>query len=99
MLAKVLLLLVKDRNGSNFSSFSLENFPGGEISKVGQPPCHKSKRSAALWDSGSKNDILFQDRKPGEHSIRETMEALFKLTGVNISNKASDIKAVINRMY
>lgn len=92
--AQVLLLLIKDRNGSNFSSFSVEAFPGGEVGKVGQPPCHKSKRSAQIWDSGSKSHLMFPDRKPGEHSIQEMMAALFRLNGVNISNKASDIKAV-----
>jgi hypothetical protein len=91
---QVLLLLIKDRNGSNFSSFSVENFPGGEVVKIGQPPCHKSKRSAQIWDGGNKTDLLFKDRKPGEHSIQETMEALFRLNGVNVSNKSSDIKAV-----
>jgi len=93
---KVLLLLLKDRNGNNnFSAFSLDAFPHGEISKICTPPCHKSKRSAPLWDSGSKTDLLFKDRKPGERSIRETMESLFRLNGVNISNKSSDIKAVV----
>jgi hypothetical protein len=32
----VLLLLVKDKGGSNFSCFTTEAFPGGEIAKIAQ---------------------------------------------------------------
>ena len=31
---RVMLLLVKDKSGANFSSFSTEVFPGGEVAKV-----------------------------------------------------------------
>lgn len=38
---------------------------------------------------------MIPDNKPGEHSIRMTMEELFRLQGINISMKSSDIKAVV----
>mmetsp|Transcript_62703 Transcript_62703/g.150761 ORF Transcript_62703/g.150761 Transcript_62703/m.150761 type:complete len:698 (-) Transcript_62703:133-2226(-) len=92
---RVMLLLVKDKTGANFSSFSTDIFPDGEVSKIAMPPCHKSKKSAPLWDSGAKKDLLIPDNKPGEHSIRMTMDELFRLTGTNVSMKSVDIKAVV----
>eukprot|EP00293_Proteomonas_sulcata_P013057 CAMPEP_0184293370 /NCGR_PEP_ID=MMETSP1049-20130417/4819_1 /TAXON_ID=77928 /ORGANISM="Proteomonas sulcata, Strain CCMP704" /LENGTH=566 /DNA_ID=CAMNT_0026601333 /DNA_START=39 /DNA_END=1739 /DNA_ORIENTATION=- len=94
---KVLLLLVKDKNGSNFSAYTTDMFPGGDVAKIGMPPCHKSKRSPEFWRglANPKEHLMFKDRKPGEHSIQEMMEALFRLTGVSISMKSSDIKAVV----
>jgi len=32
----VLLLLAKDKNGSNFSHFTTEAFPGGDVAKIAQ---------------------------------------------------------------
>jgi hypothetical protein len=62
---KVLLLLAKDKKGANFSCYSTAAFPDGVITKVAQPPCHKSKFSAKLWDNGAKGDLLVKGRKPG----------------------------------
>jgi hypothetical protein len=92
---KVMLLLAKDKGGSNFSHFTTDVFPGGDIAKIAQPPCHKSKLSAKLWDNGAKGDLLFKDRKPGEHSIRETMDELFRLNARNISQSSKDVKLVV----
>ena len=93
-LKKVMLILIQNEDGSNFSCFDTGVYPSGDISKVGLSPCHKSKRSAAFWDNGSKGDLLRKDAKPGEHSIRDTMDELFRLKGVNISNHSADIKKV-----
>ena len=93
-LKKVMLLLVKNEDGSNFSSFDTSVYPSGDVSKAGISPCHKSKRSAAFWDNGSKCDLLRKDAKPGEHSIRDTMDALFGLQGVHVSAHSADIKKV-----
>ena len=92
---KVMLLLAKDKGGSNFSHFATDAFPGGEVAKIAQPPCHKSKLSAKLWDNGAKGDLLFKERKPGEHSIRDTMDELFRLNGRNISASSKDVKVVV----
>ena len=92
---KVMLLLVKDKNGANFSAFQTDAFPSGDVTKIAQPPCHKSKASAKLWDNGAKGDLLFKDRKPGEHAIRDTIDELFRLSGRPISASSKDVKALV----
>ena len=95
---RVLLILLQDKTGSKFSSFGLDNFAHGEVAKAGQPPCHKSSTSARLWDNGEKGDLLFKERKAGEHSVRETMAALFRLTGRHTSSKPSELKTLVPEM-